>query len=327
MDQHSQELYDTIRSTSPSDEQKYLLIKTLLESGADPNYYHIENAKSTLTPFYEAILQSASYLVNGKYDTDYPLYYQFHKKIMDLLYNHGGDPNAKDITKKGVRPILSAIMEYGSHEFNDIVIKTLLDYGANPNAKITKEYQYQTRAYGRKAIRYTSGMTPLIMLAMIIEDQISRSSKSDAAKNQDLATLKLLLEHGANPNIKDDDGYTALDYLDKTKDEFPEFVKILEQARRHRRIMKKVLNVTKMQSSLRETMERPGGYRDRARRATNIHFSTDIKNMEALCNDLDNMLYKLYSLANEIGLVVTKKTSKGDLCRLLAEYGAHPLSY
>lgn len=69
-------------------------------------------------------------------------------------------------------------------------------------------------------------------------------------------------------------------------------------------------------------MEQPGGRRERARRATNPRFSPDPKTKQALCKELESEMYReeLYELALELGLPVTKKTKKRELCKMLADY-------
>lgn len=67
-------------------------------------------------------------------------------------------------------------------------------------------------------------------------------------------------------------------------------------------------------------LERPGGLRERARRAV-FRGDTNPKEYQSLCNDLNNHLYKkeLYELGIELGLPLTKRNTKEEICNMLAE--------
>jgi len=67
--------------------------------------------------------------------------------------------------------------------------KVLLDHGANPNARQTKEINDGQRNY---------------------QNRIGATAFFLAAKHADLPMMRLLAERGANPNIKTEDGTTAL---------------------------------------------------------------------------------------------------------------------
>lgn len=77
-----------------------------------------------------------------------------------------------------------------------------------------------------------------------------------------------------------------------------------------------------MYSFASELLNRPGGRREKAMRAVDDRFDTDVTKRSGLCKDKLSDLYRneLYDIAIELGLPVTKRTTKAELCQMLATY-------
>jgi ankyrin repeat protein len=163
-------------------------VQTLVESGADVNQVTNYGWSAVLTA-----TQNKHYLI-GKY-----------------LLDHGADPNLPN--KGGWRPLYLATdnrnIEAGDYPVRkpDMdhleFIKLLIDKGANVNARIcgvqstTEECKgdtTETRTNFTMQWLYEDGATPFLR----------------AAQSGDLALMKLLLEHGADPKIATAHNDTAL---------------------------------------------------------------------------------------------------------------------
>ncbi len=167
------------------------IIEVLLENEADVNVKS-ENGKTALM-----------YAANRYNDEN--------NKIVELLLRYGANVNAKD--NNGRTPLLYALMKKYTK-----IAKTLINKGASVDAKDTN---------GVTALHIASGLTPE-MFRMVIE----RSADVDAQMSPDgitplmFATLvknpeivEMLLKHGANTEIKDNNGETALIYAIKQNSE------------------------------------------------------------------------------------------------------------
>ena len=95
--------------------------------------------------------------------------------VIDYLVAHGADVNYKD--GEGFTPIYTA-----ARENNPDIVKILLDYGANPDEQLT------TPGY---SIKNNTALTRTV-------------------EKQDFETIQVLVEHGANINIPNENGETAL---------------------------------------------------------------------------------------------------------------------
>jgi uncharacterized protein len=123
-----------------------------------------------------------------------------HYVIGKYLLEHGANvnlANAKNFTplylatdnrniEGGDYPVPKPDMDHLDY------IKVLLEHGANPNAKVTDNTE--TRTIFTNQWFFEPGTTPFVR----------------AAQSGDLALLKLLLSHGADPKIANDFGDTAL---------------------------------------------------------------------------------------------------------------------
>ena len=130
-------------------------------------------------------------IINGHYDT------------AALLAGKGADPNLADTA--GMAALYAAVdmntlgEVYGrpprksSDKMSAIdLIKVLLTHGANPNAQLASATLYRAHTPGESTL--AEGTTPLMR----------------AGRNGDAAAMRLLLDHGADPTLRQKNGTTAL---------------------------------------------------------------------------------------------------------------------
>ena len=169
--------------------------RLLVDSGAS-----LELADGNgVTPLINAIVNASIVRVNRTGTSD-------HLKIAQLLLDAGADVNAADWY--GETPLWAAVdvrnLELG-RDGNDrsireeafALIERLLDAGANPNAR-TREYPHERRfilvVVGSVSWVDLTGETPFLR----------------AAAAGDVDVMRLLLAHGADPNIATNAGTTPL---------------------------------------------------------------------------------------------------------------------
>ena len=168
----------------------YRLAALLLERGADPN---IAN-KGGWSPLY--IATDNRNIESGDYPTRMPDL--DHLELVALLLAGGADPNARMASSTETRTIFTHqwLYEPGATPFlraaqsGDLnLLRLLLEHGADP------------------ALATTNSTTPLMVAAGIgwVEGVTYEWSRADT-----LATVRLLLELGADVNAADGDGRTAL---------------------------------------------------------------------------------------------------------------------
>jgi ankyrin repeat protein len=171
------------------------IARLLVDSGAS-----LELADGDgVTPLVNAIVNASIIRVNGTGTSD-------HLKIAQLLLDAGADVNAADWY--GETPLWAAVdvrnLELG-RDGNDRSVRDeafalserLLEAGANPNAR-TREFPPERRfiltVIGSVAWVDLTGQTPFLR----------------AAAAGDVEIMRLLLAHGADPNIATDAGTTPL---------------------------------------------------------------------------------------------------------------------
>lgn len=126
-----------------------------------------------------------------------------HYDAARLLVETGANPNLADTA--GMAALYAAVDvstlgeiygRPGKKTVNDTsaleLMNVLLAHRANPNAQLKSPALYRAHTPGEPALG--EGATPLMR----------------AAKNGDVATMRLLLEHGADPSLRQKNGTTAL---------------------------------------------------------------------------------------------------------------------
>lgn len=171
------------------------LARLLIENGAK-----LELADGNgVTPLIDAIINASIFRVNRTGESD-------HLKIAHLLIDAGANVNAIDWY--GQTPLWAAVdmrnlelgrtgNERGIRDEAFALIERLLQTGADPNAR-TREFPHERRylvvVVGSVAWVDLTGQTPFLR----------------AAAAGDLKVMRLLLEHGADPNIATYAGTTPL---------------------------------------------------------------------------------------------------------------------
>lgn len=113
-----------------------------------------------------------------------------HKEVVELLLNLGANVQAKN--NLGGTPLHNA-----AGDCNPLITKILLDRGADPNAK---DNHRRTPLHAVAASKCASVLK--VLVTGIAADE------AEVRLNQ-LGVVKLLLERGANPNLRDVMGLTA----------------------------------------------------------------------------------------------------------------------
>ena len=168
----------------------YQLGKYLLERGADPA---IAN-RGGWTPLY--IAADNRNIENGDYPTRQPD--MEHMAYIELLLDHGADPNARMMSSTETRTIFTHqwLREEGATAFwraaqssDTELMQRLLDAGADP---LVATDNGTTALMVASGIGWVEGVT------------------HEWSRDQNVQTVKLLLELGADVNARDLDGRTAL---------------------------------------------------------------------------------------------------------------------
>ena len=140
--------------------------------------------------------------INDKYNLP-PLYYAKRTKTMELLLQNNGEPNV--ITPQG-----STLLHNCVKSKNINATKLLLKYNANPNIldkdkKIPFDYSFNNPSIRK-------------MLLDAGSDTNYRNYLIIALKSRNSKFFEELLEYGANPNVPNATGKTAVFYVNSSKD-------------------------------------------------------------------------------------------------------------
>ena len=164
------------------------ITRTLLKYGADPNY---KDYRGKTALFYAVITGN---------------------KILRVLLSNGADPNEKD--DDGRTPLMLAAID---GETGGDIIKTLLEFGADPNIQDKK---------GLTALIWTimnRDRSPDFIITALIRTGGFRAKGwgtwcaisyiyAAAKRHIQINTIKILVKNGADLNVKDKKGMTALAY-------------------------------------------------------------------------------------------------------------------
>lgn len=188
-------------------------VKKLLERGADPNkviggesllHIAVNKGDKSVEKVKLLIEYGANINQKNKYNQT-PLYNSFlyntkKTKLIKLLLENGANPNIKD-NINGDSPLLSASMN-GTNDIDEL--KLLLEYGADPNIQ-------QDRLK----------ITPLhLAIGNYLHDRNIFCFEC----------IKLLIDHGADINIKDFYGRKPLDIIDnkELRDSIEEYANVIQ---------------------------------------------------------------------------------------------------
>ena len=193
---------------------------------------------------YESIFKAASdEEVKSRYDQGRLERLKLWMDENNIKYNVDEKGNITNITDGG-RALL-----WASGHANTIMGKFLIDKGVDINTRSNNNYtplmyacmdNYQKFAemlvdngadvnlkdnYGETALMHickiNTGATDLINKLIKNSENIDDKNKHGdtalllACASENTTAMKLLLENGANPNIRNDDGYNALSYINK----------------------------------------------------------------------------------------------------------------
>ena len=201
------------------------MFKTLLTAGADPNSVDTKNR----TPLSYAIerdsLEVVKMLLAAKADpnagqSDAPLLVAIHKKDLaaaEVLLQDGANPNAK-----GTVDLSSSTFSGGNTRYSTTplalavstrqlpMVQLLLKYKADPNDSQTDGKSLLFSALDKPEI-----LTALLDAGATVDARDATAKRNNKSlkwtplmiavqNNSPAATVKILLQHGANPNLQDD---------------------------------------------------------------------------------------------------------------------------
>lgn len=187
-------------SLAAYDQNMTLVLKSLLEAGADPNIQVILDS----TP-----LQNASKINNVD--------------AVRLLIKKGANVNAAD--SDGITPLIASLSDKKRNKTKELeTVKTLIANGADFNRPYQSLQYSESHVYnGNSLLHYAiiSGTPETIKYLLSLKLNINLQNKRGvtplhyAANQRQTNNFELLLKNGANPRIKNNDGkdpiFVALD--------------------------------------------------------------------------------------------------------------------
>ena len=190
-------------------------IKVLLEHGADPynfdTFEFIENDSPLIYTFKRKNYDLVNFILenaDSKYDKDKGLLlcwacYNEKTKLVKLLLEHGADT---DSNYNGLTPIFWAIKNE-----NIVIFRLLLDYGVDINNDNSLGQSPLSRICYRKSGSSSGYYKRFVELSLEHGADVNYRDKSGITplfwacqydiSVEDIEVVKLLLEHGADPNI------------------------------------------------------------------------------------------------------------------------------
>jgi len=179
-------------------------LEILLQNGADPNFIDSKGR----TPLMYAVLTGLS--------------------MVNSLLVHGADPNFRDLD--GRTPLTLAVID---SNVEDGVVEILLEHGANPNIRDKSGFTPLTWAVNDRDRSPEIFISSLIRTGAICSekgaDLYSLAVLFNVLRREiQLETIKILVNHGADVNIPDKKGVTALAWAIMNFDD--EIIEILKGA-------------------------------------------------------------------------------------------------
>lgn len=211
-------------------------LKVLLDYGVEPNIKYMDEynllihaAFNDCVEFFQLLVERGENLTikENNYHTTalHIAVMNDSPKVIQFLIVHGMDPNIKNIG--GETPLHIAASDNSLD-----CAKILLENGADPNIKDEHEHTPIFNAVECDDSDYTLEMVRLL-LENGADPNINYEGVSPlyiAAENDSTYSMKLLLEFGADPTMKDGVGKTFLDYiiLKEAREEIENYMKELE---------------------------------------------------------------------------------------------------
>jgi len=170
-------------------------LELLLKNGANPNYVDSKGR----TPLIYSVLTS--------------------REMLELLLKYGADPNVGD--REGRTPLFLAVID---NDVEDGTIEILLKHGANPNIQDSSGYTPLTWAVNNHDKSSEYFIAALIRTGAVMTengaDLFGLAFFFEALKREvQLETVKTLIKYGADSNIPDKKGITALGWAMMNFDE------------------------------------------------------------------------------------------------------------
>ena len=129
-------------------------------------------------------------------------------KVVKMLLKKEADP---DIGRSlwGENALMLAIKR-GQTEIAKLLLEPVTNY-KKPVLDLLYDWKYK---HGRSSEYIKEHKESLVFSDLNAQDDYGRTALIHAVRSHDAKIVKLLLEKGANPNVKDDDGKTAFDYAE-----------------------------------------------------------------------------------------------------------------